>query len=51
MGVFSCENTKLELDREIILPTLLQSDFNELNINKSFQAYKRQDLKAGQKIQ
>lgn len=44
-GGFSCVNTRLKLNSEIILLNLLQSDFNKLKINKSFHAYKIQILK------
>ena len=49
-GGFICVNTGLGFDTEIILPNHLQVDFNKMNINESFKAFKKQDLKSAYKL-
>ena len=44
-GCFSCINTRVGFDSEIHLPNLKQSDCEKISIDKSFQAFKRSDLK------
>ena len=44
-GGFSCINTRLVFDAEILLPNHSQADINKMNIDGSFKSYKRQDLK------
>ena len=42
---FSCVNTRLGFDTEILLYNLTQRDFNKMKINECFKALKRNDLK------
>ena len=49
-GGFSCVNTKLSLDSEILMPNLTEKDFQKMNTDQSFKAYKRDDLKRIYKI-
>ena len=44
-GGFSCINTRLSFDSEILMPNLTEKDFQKMNIDQSFKAYKRDDLK------
>ena len=44
-GAFSWVNTRLGFDTEILLPNLIQLDFNKMNIDKSIHAFKRDNLK------
>ena len=43
-GGFSCVNTRLLFDTEILMPNLTEKDYRALNIDQSFKAYKRDDL-------
>ena len=45
MEDFSCVNTRLLFDTEILMPNLTEKDYRAVNINQSFKAYKRDDLK------
>ena len=45
LGGFSCVNTLLLLDTELLMPKLIQKDFNKMNINQNFKEFKRDDLK------
>ena len=49
-GGFSCVNTRLSFDSEILMPNLTEKDFQKMNIDQSFKAYKRDDLKLIYKI-
>ena len=49
-GGFSCINTRLSFDSEILMPNLTEKDFQKMNINQSFKAYKHNDLKLIYKI-
>ena len=42
---FSCVNTRLSFDPELLIPNLIKKDFNEMNIDQSFKAFKCDDLK------
>ena len=44
-GRFSCVKNRLVFDTVISLPNLTQRDFNKMNIDESFHAFKRDDLK------
>ena len=44
-GGFSCVNTRLSFDSKILMPNLTEKDSRKMNINQSFKAYKRDDLK------
>ena len=49
-GGFSCVNTRLPFYSEILMPNLTGKDFQKMNIDQSFKAYKRDDLKLIYKI-
>ena len=42
---FSCVNTRLSFDTEILIPNLTKADYKKMKIDESFKAYKRDDLK------
>ena len=42
---FSCVDTRLGVGTEILVPNLTQRDFNKMNVDESFKAFKRDDLK------
>ena len=44
-GGFSSVNTRLSFDTELLMPNLTRSDYEKMNIDESFKAYKRDDLK------
>ena len=44
-GGFSSVNTRLSFDTEILMPNLSKTDYDKMNIDESFKAYKRDDLK------
>ena len=44
-GGFSSVNTRLSFDTELLMPNLTKSDYEKMNIDESFKAYKRDDLK------
>ena len=41
---FSWVNTRLSFDTEILMPNLTESDYKKLIIDRSFKAYKKDDL-------
>ena len=45
MEDFSCVNTRLSFNTEILMPNLTEKDYRAVNINQSFKACKRHDLK------
>ena len=49
-GAFSCVNTRLLFDAELLMPNLIQKDFNKINIDQSFKAFRRDDLKIVYKV-
>ena len=49
-GGFSCVNTRLSFDSEILMPNLKKSDFDRININQSFTGFTKDDVKAVYKI-
>ena len=49
-GGFSCLNTRLSFGSKILMPNLTEKDFQKINIDQSFKAYKRNDLKLIYKI-
>ena len=49
-GGFSCVNTRLGFDTEILLPNSTQRDYNKMNISETFKAFKRDDLKICYKL-
>ena len=44
-GGFSSVNTRLSFDTELLMPNLTQNDYQKMNIDQSFKAFKRNDLK------
>ena len=44
-GGFSWVNTKLAFDTEILMQNLSETDYKKMNIDESFKAHKRKDLK------
>ena len=44
-GGFSCVNTRLSFDTEILMPNLKERDYHKMNVDQSFKAFKRDDLK------
>ena len=44
-GGFSCINTRLSFDTEILMPNLIERDYYNMSINQSFKAFTRDDLK------
>ena len=50
IGRYSCVNTRLGFDTEVLLPNLTQAEYAKMNIDQSFQAYKNQNLKTGYKL-
>ena len=44
MSGFSCINTRLSFDTEILIPNLTKADYKKMKIDESFKAYKPDDL-------
>ena len=44
-GGFSCVITRLSFESETLMPNLTEKDFQKMNIDQSFKACKRDDLK------
>ena len=44
-GDFSCVNTRLFFETEILMPNLTERDYSNMSVDQSFKAYKRNDLK------
>ena len=44
-GGFSCVNTRLSFDTEILMPNLKERDYHKMNVDQSFKAFKRDNLK------
>ena len=44
-GGFSSVNTRLSFDTELLMANLRQNDFQKMNMDESFKAFKRDDLK------
>ena len=44
-GGYSCVNNRLSFDTEILMPNLRESDYKKMNLDQSFKAFKRDDLK------
>ena len=47
---FSSVNTRLSFNTELLMPNFTYSEYDKIKIHESFQAYKRDDLKAIYKI-
>lgn len=50
-GDFSCVNTMLGFDTEILLPNYSHAHFNKMIIDQGFKSYRKQDLKVRYKLQ
>ena len=50
IGGFTCVNTRIGFDTEILLPNFEKKDYSNMNIDESFQAYKNQNYKVAYKI-
>ena len=44
-GGFSCVNTHLSFDNELLMSNLTESDYEKMSIDESFKDYKCDDLK------
>ena len=44
-GGFSYVNTRLSFDTEILMPNLKERDYHKMNVDQSFKAFKRDNLK------
>ena len=49
-GEFSCVKTRLLFDTELLMQNLVEKDFDKMNIDQSFKAFKRDDLKLVYKV-
>ena len=49
-GGFSCVNTCLSFDTELLMPNLTEADYRKMNIDVSFKAYRRYELNVIYKI-
>ena len=49
-GGFSCVSSCLSFDTELLMPNLIEKDFNKMIITQSFKAFKRNDLKLFYKV-
>ena len=49
-GSFSCVKTRLLFDTELLMPNLTKKDFSKMNIDQSFKAFKRDNLKLVYKV-
>ena len=43
-GGFSCVNTRLPFDTELLMPNLTESAYKKMSIGKSFKSYKLEKL-------
>ena len=46
-GGYSSVNNRLSFDTELLMPNLSRKDYDKMNIDQSFYAFKRDDLKLG----
>ena len=51
IGGFTCVNTRIGFDTEVLLPHFEKKDYSNMNIDESFQAYKSQNYKVAYKIE
>ena len=47
---FSCVNTRLGFDTEILLPNLTETDYNKMNIDESYKSFRKDYLKICYKL-
>ena len=50
IGGFSCVNTRIGFDSEVLLPSFTKQEYSKMNIDDSFKAYKNQNFKLGYKF-
>ena len=50
MGGFSCVNTRLVFDTEILMPNISRTEFDKMTIDENVQAFKRLGLKVRYKL-
>ena len=50
IGGFTCVNTRVGFDTEILLPNFTTKEYANMNIDESFQTYKNQNYKVAYKI-
>ena len=50
IGGFSCVNTRIGFDSEVMLPSYTKQEYAKMNIDQSFKAYKNQNFKIGYKL-
>ena len=50
IGGFTCVNTRVGFDTEVLLANFAKKDYANMNIDESFQAYKNQNYKVAYKI-
>ena len=49
-GGYSCVNNRLGFDTEVLLPHFTRAEYSKMNIDQSFQSYKKQNYKVGYKL-
>ena len=50
IGGFSCVNTRIGFDSEVLLPSFSKQEYAKMNIDQSFQTFKNQNYKLGYKL-
>ena len=50
IGGFSCVNTRIGFDSEVLLPSYTKQEYAKMNIDQAFRAYKNQNFKLGYKL-
>ena len=50
IGGFSCVNTRIGFNSEVMLPSYTKQEYAKMNIEQSFKAYKNQNFKIGYKL-
>ena len=50
IGGFSCVNTRIGFDSEVLLPSFSKQEYAKMNIDQSFKAFKNQNYKLRYKI-
>ena len=49
-GDFSCVNTRLGFDTEILMPNFTTAEYDKMTINQTFKSYKWKDMKVAYKL-
>ena len=50
IGRFSCVNTRIGFDTEVLLPSFTEHEYSKMNIYQSFYEFKNQNYKLGYKL-